>query len=120
MSNRQLTPKELRDLVIPLLMELRERLVAVTKGDKELLWALRRKIFKELMYDERGKPMYRVALKKKKKAEQNNRCAHCNKRLPAKGSVLDRLKAMAGYTVENTRLLCPKCDTKIQVKRGYR
>jgi len=33
--------------------------------------------------------------------------------------VLDRLEAMPGYTLENTRLLCPECDKKVQTERRF-
>jgi len=120
MFNRQLTAKELINIANPLIAKVREHLIVKSSGDPKLLWALRRKLFKELMYDERGKPMHRVVLKKKKIATQNNKCAYCGKKLPKKGCVLDRLEAMAGYTPENTRVLCPKCDVTLQSERGYK
>lgn len=119
MPNRQLTQQELETLARPLLAEVRERLRVLSGGDADLLWALRRKVFKELVYDERGKPMQRVALKKAKREEQRELCALCQQRLPIKGSVLDRLEAMGGYTHENTRILCPQCDTRVQTERRY-
>jgi hypothetical protein len=79
MPNRQLTQQELETLARPLLAEVRERLRVLSGGDADLLWALRRKAFKELMYDERGKPMQRVALKKAKRDEQNALCALCQR-----------------------------------------
>lgn len=119
MPNRRLTAVELETMARPLLLGTRTHLEKLAGGDAELLWALRRKIYKELIYDERGKPMHRVTLKRKKLAEQGGRCLLCSETLPSKGSVLDRLEAMKGYTIENTRLLCPTCDTKIQTERGY-
>lgn len=97
---------------------MKKRLVDLSAGDDDLLWALRRKLFKELTYDERGKPMQRRKLKELKRAEQDNKCAACPASLPAKYLVLDRIKAMKGYTADNTRLLCQACDTKIQIERG--
>lgn len=120
MPNRQLTAQELENLARPLLAEVEERLRVLAAGDANLFWALRRKLYKELMYGERGKPMRRVALKKAKRAEQSDRCALCDELLPAKGSVLDRLEAIGGYTPGNTRLLCPKCDVQVQCERGYK
>ena len=119
MSNRRLTKDELENLAHPLLAEIRDRLRVLSDGDSDLLWALRRKLFKELMHDERGKPMHRVALKKAKRKQQNGFCALCRGVLPEKGAVLDRLEAMKGYTSENTRVLCPKCDATVQEERGY-
>jgi hypothetical protein len=67
--NRRLTDEE-RDHLLPLLNDVRERLRVLAGDDAELLWALRRKLYKELMYDERGKPMQRRALKTFKRKEQ--------------------------------------------------
>lgn len=120
MPNRQLSATELQTLARPLLAHVRAHLIALANGDAELLWALRRKLYKELLYDERSKPMQRVALKKVKRNQQNGLCAQCGGQLPEKGAVLDRLEAMGGYTRENTRLLCPQCDSAIQTERGYK
>lgn len=103
----------------PLLTDVRARLTELAAGDDDLHWALRRKLSKELVYDERSKPMQRRALKARKRKAQDGRCADCLEPLPASGAVLDRSRAMAGYTFENTRLLCPACDTRIQRERGY-
>jgi hypothetical protein len=120
MANRQLTKHELENLAHPLLAEIRSKLQRLSGGDAGLLWALRRKITKELGYDERNKPAHRTALKKLKRKEQGGLCALCNASLPNDGSVLDRLEAMGGYTVANTRVLCPACDRDVQKKRGFR
>ena len=119
MPNRQLNATELEKLFSPLLAGTRERLNELSGGDPELLWALRRKLAKELSYDERGKPMHRRALKAYKRGEQGNRCARCACELPDKYVVLDRLAAMGGYTKENTRLLCRECDSTVQEERGF-
>lgn len=47
-----------------LLKEVRQRLATLSDGDPLLLFAYRRKVFKELIYDERGKPMVRAKLKR--------------------------------------------------------
>jgi len=65
MANPRLTPEQL-DLARALLDEVRARLVGRSGGDKELLFAHRRKVYKELMRDERGKPMVRRRLKQLK------------------------------------------------------
>ena len=119
MPNRTLTSEELAHVANPLIEQVRELLDAYSDGDSDLLWALRRKLAKELLYDERGKPAHRVALKRKKRQEQRELCAVCSQVLPERGSVLDRIEAMGGYTPENTRLLCPDCDTAIQQERRY-
>ena len=120
MSNRQLSSKELADLFAPLISEVRERLLVLAGDDADLLWALRRKLYKELSYDERGKPAQRRKLKDLKRTEQRNLCPLCNETLPEKYVVLDRLEAMGGYTCENTRLLCTRCDAIVQQERGYK
>ena len=119
MANRQLTQEELAEMFRPILEEVRARLRDASRGDDQLLWALRRKLAKELTYDERGKPMLRRQLKALKRGEQGGKCALCAEPLPEKNAVLDRVEAMLGYTPHNTRLLCPQCDNKIQVERGF-
>ena len=118
MPNRTLTADELTD-ANALLDEVRARLAALADGDCDLHFAFRRKVYKELMCDERGKPMARRRLKVTKRQEQAGNCPLCNKPLPEKYCVLDRFVAAAGYTVENTRLICQECDTKTQAERGY-
>ena len=118
MPNRQLSDEELAQ-ANGLLEEIRERLEGLAAGDDELLFAYRRKIYKALTYDERGKPMQRKKLKDKKRAEQENRCAICGDSLPEKYVVLDRFRAAAGYTRENTRLIHQDCDAQVQESRGY-
>jgi hypothetical protein len=95
-GNRQLTPEELRDAANPLLASIRESLTKLSGGDTELLFALRRKIAKELMYDERGKPLARVKLKLQQRLKQGGLCKVCSEPLPERGAVLDRLNAMDG------------------------
>ncbi|OFZ53299.1 MAG: hypothetical protein A3D92_15985 [Bacteroidetes bacterium RIFCSPHIGHO2_02_FULL_44_7] len=120
MKNRQLTQSERGQLFEPLFGKVKKLLENASRGDKELLWALTRKLRKEVMYLERGKPGTRRRLKKYKREEQNGKCAVCKRKLPHRGAVLDRLFAMRGYTKENTRLLCPRCDARIQRQRHFR
>src|SRR5437867_6393153 len=101
MPNRRLTDEELQRLAAPLLREVRAKLEQLSEGDESLLWALRRKLAKELSYDERGKPMQRRKMKEIKRAEQDNKCVVCGTSLPAKYAVLDRIEAMKDYTLEN-------------------
>jgi hypothetical protein len=91
----------------------------LSQGDKELLFAYRRKIFKELTYDERSKPIIRRNLKVQKRNEQRGLCAICGKELPEKYTVLDRLNAADGYTKQNTRLIHQECDVEHQTSKGY-
>lgn len=79
---------------------MREKLADLSGGDKELLFAYRRKVYKELMHDERSKPMVRRRLKLLKMKEQEGICPLCNEPLPEQGAVLDRTRAVDGYTPE--------------------
>jgi len=118
MPNRRLQPEEL-EKANALLNEIRARLEDLSAGNKELLFAYRRKISKELTYDERSKPMLRRRLKKLKFTQQNGLCPICGKQLPTTYTVLDRFNAVDGYTEENTRLIHPECDIVIQRERKY-
>jgi len=118
MPNRQLSPAELLE-ARALLDEIRSKLTALSRGDADLLFAFRRKIYKELTYDERDKPMVRRKLKDQKWKQQRGLCAICNGPLPESYCVLDRLNAADGYTSENTRLIHQECDVKHQASKGY-
>lgn len=118
MANRNLTSDEL-EKARALLEEIRGKLESLSGGDKELLFAYRRKVYKELTYDERSKPMARRALKDRKWKEQRGLCAICRKELPTRYTVLDRLNAADGYTPENTRLIHQECDVSHQESMGY-
>ena len=118
MPNRQLTSIEIV-AARSLLSHVREQLEALAGNDPDLLFAFRRKVYKELIYDERHKPSQRKKLKALKRREQNEMCPECNKPLPDAYCVLDRMNAVDGYTAENTRLICRPCDIKIQSSRRY-
>lgn len=118
MPNRQLTIDELL-LANTLLADIRSRLEQLSDGDKELLFAYRRKVFKELSYDERDKPAVRRKLKSQKWKEQRGLCALCQEELPETHSVLDRMNAVDGYTRDNTRLIHQECDVRHQASKGY-
>jgi hypothetical protein len=83
MPNRNLTAAELRDLVAPFFADVRAKLDAASGGDDQLLWALRRKLLKDLSYLERK------ALKLAKRVEQHGLCAICGQPLPEQCAVLD-------------------------------
>ena len=118
MPNRNLSPDELK-LANAFLKDIRERLTALSVGDPLLLFAYRRKIVKELGYDERGKPGARGKMKALKWGEQQGRCAECGELLPLKYSELDRRNAVDGYTQENTELVHAECHRKRQEAKGY-
>lgn len=120
MTNRQLTSDELTHLFAPLAAEVRSRLRQLAGDDNELHWALRRKLAKELIYDERSTPNERRKLKQLKHKEQGGNCMLCKRELPPRYNVLDRLEAMKGYTPENTQLICQACDVETQRRRGYK
>jgi len=119
MPNRRLTKSEIENIFKPLIGDVRSQLEKVTSGDKSLLWALRRKLAKELIYEERGTPTQRTKLKAIKRVEQNGICILCQNPLPTKGAELDRFEAMLGYTAENTRLVCHSCHIADQQRKGY-
>lgn len=118
MANRRLTADELVT-ANTLLEDIRRRIAAAAGDDAGLHFALRRKVAKELTYDERSKPMDRRRLKAQKRKEQNGFCAICSCPLPPSYCVLDRFEAALGYTPENTRLICESCDRAVQQQRRY-
>jgi hypothetical protein len=118
MPNRNLTIEELQRAT-QLLAEIRERLKKLADGDALLLFAYRRKIAKELGYDERGKPGDRVKLKHLKWGQQDGKCAHCKLDMPLSYSELDRKNAADGYTSENTELVHAKCHQERQAAKNY-
>jgi len=118
MPNRNLTPDELKR-ANKLLSLIRVRLTKLAAGDPLLLFAYRRKVMKELGYDEREKPAVRVKLKALKWKQQGGKCAHCGEELPLKYSELDRKKAADGYTAENTELVHAKCHQERQAAKRY-
>jgi hypothetical protein len=103
-----------------LLARVRADLDGIAGGDADLLFALRRKVAKELVHDERSKPMARRALKKRMRGIQNGLCPLCTGPLPERYCVLDRFNAADGYFEGNVRLLCEPCDRQAQADRGYR
>src|ERR1700740_2952269 len=104
MPNRNLTAEELRR-ANELLSLIRARLTKLAARGPLLLFSYRRKIVKELGYDEREKPGVRAKLKALKWKQQGGKCAHCGEELPLSYSELDRKNAADGYTPENTELV---------------
>jgi len=116
--NRNLTHEEVKR-ANELLAGIRERLTKLAAGDSLILFAYRRKIAKELAYDERGKPGARKQLKALKWGQQGKKCAHCGEEMPLKNSELDRKNAADGYTEENTELVHHYCHQERQAVKGY-
>ena len=119
MANPQLTKEQRESLFVPLFKLVRAELERLSSGNPELLFALRRKLFKELTYLERDTPAARNKLKALKFKEQHGLCVACGKILPKKGAELDRLEAKLGYTADNTRLLHHDCHIEQQKSRNY-
>lgn len=117
-KNRQLTPEE-RVHAHQLLGEVRKRLDALSGSDADLRFAYNRFVYLRLNYDERGNTAARAQLKDKKLKQQDGRCAACGEPLARLRAVLDRLNAMKGYTLTNTRLIHADCDYKAQEGKGY-
>ena len=118
MTNPKLDAAQLA-LVRDILESVRTQLNAASAGDEQLLFALRRKVQKELGYDERNKPAHRNKIKRERRLAQDNRCPLCNEALPEKYAVLDRFEAWKGYTFENTQLIHAECDFRRQQSKGY-
>jgi hypothetical protein len=118
MANRRLSESELGQ-AHKLLDFIRGRLRKSSSGDPELLFAFRRKIAKELAYDERGKPMERRKLKELKWKRQNGICPECKKRLPETEAELDRKNAIDGYTEASTELVHHECHRKRQATKAF-
>jgi hypothetical protein len=116
MANRNLDTEELR-LAHSLLNEIREKLDALAAGNSNLLFAYRRKIYKELIYLERGKPMTRRKIKLQKFDQQNGKCAHCKSEMKISYSELDRKNAVDGYTIENTELVHAEATAPARLQR---
>ena len=118
MPNRNLNADELKR-ANELLAVIRKQLELLSNGDPHLLFAYRRKVAKELGYDERGKPGERGKLKALKWGLQSRCCAHCNEEMELKYSELDRKHAPDGYTIENTELVHAKCHQVRQAAKMY-
>jgi hypothetical protein len=73
----------------------------------------------KLTHDERGTPAQRNKIKSLKRLEQNGVCPICSNQLPLKYAELDRFRASAGYTMENTRLVHHDCHIQDQKEKSY-
>jgi hypothetical protein len=118
MPKRNLDPEELKK-ANRLLAEIRQRIDDLAGDDAPLRFAFRRKVYKELIYDEREKPSVRRKVKIRKYDEQRGKCAHCCGEMQIKYSELDRRNAVDGYTVENTELVHGACHIARQAAKGY-
>lgn len=119
MPNPMLSREDREHLFRPLFAEIVAMITEAADGDEDRLWALRRKIAKELVYIERSRPGDRAKLKKLMRSKQNGLCALCGLHLPEKGSELDRFVAKLGYVESNVRLVHHECHIKDQAAKGY-
>jgi hypothetical protein len=79
MANPQLTKEQRTQLFAPLFERVKAELDALSGGDARLMWALRRKLAKELVYIERSTPAARNKLKALMWGKQNGNCARINR-----------------------------------------
>ena len=119
MGNPILSREDREHLFKPLFAEIVAMIVEAADGDEDRLWALRRKVAKELNYLERSRPGDRSKLKKLMRANQAGLCAICREPLPEKGAELDRFVAKLGYVESNVRLVHHDCHIKDQEAKGY-
>jgi len=119
MPNPQLTKEQRDKLFAPLFERLKADLELLSNGDARLLWALRRKLTKELGYLERSTPAERNKLKARKWNVQQGLCALCGEFMEQKNSELDRFEAFLGYADSNVRLVHHECHVNDQAKKGY-
>ncbi|MGI9045468.1 MAG: hypothetical protein ACR2FI_01470 [Burkholderiales bacterium] len=96
--------KQLTQLFAPRFERVKAELHSLSGGDARLMWALRRKLAKELVYIERSTPAARNKLKALTWAKQNGNCALCGQAMPQKVPSLTAprhtsvtLKAMSGW-----------------------
>jgi hypothetical protein len=73
-------------VVTQILQKIRAEIETVSNGDPSLKFALRRRIYKQLEYDEQSNPSAREKLKKLMWLRQNRACAFCPEPLQLKDS----------------------------------
>jgi hypothetical protein len=108
-----------RAKALAILSSVRQRIAEIAGGDRVRTFQVRRYILKRLEFDERGTPTQRRKLKDAKRKSQRGLCAICLAKLPERGAELDRFKAIDGYTVNNTQLICHSCHQKAEEERGF-
>ena len=119
MTNPMLSESDREHLFKPLFEEIVRMIIEAADGDEDRLWALRRKIAKELNYLERSRPADRTKLKKLMRLKQEDKCALCGDPLPEKGAELDRFVAKLGYVESNVRLVHHDCHISDQASKRY-
>lgn len=119
MDNPQLTKEQRAQLFVPLFDCVKLKLHDLSSGDARLMWALRRKLAKELIYIERGTPAVRNKLKTLMWEKQNYNCALCHQPMQKNGSELDRFEAYLGYVESNVQLVHHECHINDRAGKGY-
>lgn len=119
MPGPRLTDEQRTKVFAPLFRRVLADLQRASGGKSDLLWALRRKLAKELTYLERSKPSQRKILKALMWGKQRGKCALCKKSMPLKNSELDRKNTVRGYVESNVRLVHHKCHINDQARRRY-
>ncbi len=119
MAGPRLTDEQRGKLFAPLFKRVVADLERASGGDAQLLWALRRKLAKELTYLERSTPMKRKLLKTLMWARQKGRCSICKKDMQLKNSELDRKDTILGYVESNVRLVHHECHIEDQARKRY-
>ena len=109
MITPKLNPQQTAD-ADALFTRLKADLLALSGGDEDLLFNFRRKMYKELMYDERGTPLARQRLKKATWKLQEGKCAVCGKELAFEGSELERIYAPKGFVEGNVKVVHHECN----------
>lgn len=119
MANPRLSNEQRTELFAPLLKSVNAQIFALSVGDSQLMWAIRRKLAKELIYIERSTPAARNKLKASMWTKQGGKCAICSQTMPQKGSELDRTEAYLGYVESNVRLVHHECHVNDQEGKRY-
>jgi len=124
MSNRLMNTHQLA-AAREILAEVRRRIADAADGDQQFTFTLRRYVFKNLSYDERGTPKQRTKLKLQKLVDQDGICGYekCPtphlKMTKEEEPELDRLDAIKSYTPENTVLMHHGCHRLSQKEKGF-
>lgn len=117
MANPRLTPDQL-DLARTLLDEVRARLVNLSSGDKELLC-----LPPQGLQGADARRAQQADGPAALEAAQDEGAARAlpalQELLPERGAVLDRARAINGYTLQNTRLIHDACDVAHQSAKRY-
>ncbi|MBI2750518.1 MAG: hypothetical protein HYX43_14675 [Burkholderiales bacterium] len=119
MAGPRLTEEQRARLFAPLFKRVIADLQRISRGDSHLLWALRRKLAKQLTYLERSTPTKRKILKALMWGKQKGKCAICKKDMALKNSELDRKDTVLGYVESNVRLVHHECHIEDQARKRY-